>query len=71
MMRWLPRLGLLLCTSCNTPTTYQVLHDPPDYVDHVVEDVTAMLEGMAAAHSAERIVLRDPNIRSSRQPKVD
>ena len=70
-MRWLPLPVLLMCASCNTPTTYQVFHDSPDYVDRVIEDVTAMLEGMAAAHSAERVVLRDPNFRSSHQPKVD
>ena len=44
------------------------MRDPPDYVAHVIEDVTAMLEGMAAAHAADRVVLRDPNFRSSRQP---
>ena len=70
-MRWLPVSALILCISCTTPTTYQVFHDPPDYVDRVLEDVTAMLEGMAAAHSADRVVLRDPNFRSSRQPKLD
>jgi hypothetical protein len=70
-MRWLPLSALILCISCTAPTSYQALRDPPGYVDHVVEDVTAMLEGMANAHSAERVVLRDPNFRSSRQPKVD
>ena len=70
-MRWLPLSALMLCISCSTQTTYQVMRDPPNYVDNVLEDVTAMLEGMAAAHSADRVVLRDPNFRSSRQPKVD
>ena len=66
-MRWLPLSALIFCFSCTAPTSYQAFHDPPNYVDHVLEDVTAMLEGMAAAHSAERVVLRDPNFRS----KVD
>ncbi|MDT7951281.1 MAG: hypothetical protein RQ966_07225 [Acetobacteraceae bacterium] len=68
-MRRLPLSLLLLCVGCSTPTTYRVLRDPPDYVDHVLEDVTAMLEGMAAAHARERVVLRDPSFRSSRQPQ--
>ncbi len=70
-MRWLPLSVLTLCLSCTAPTSYQAFNDPPNYVDHVLEDVTAMLEGMATAHSAERVVLQDPNIRSSRQPKLD
>ncbi len=68
-MRWLLLSAVVLCVSCANQTTYQAFRDPPDYVDRVIEDVTAMLEGMAAAHSAQRIVLRDPDIRSSRQPK--
>jgi hypothetical protein len=59
-MRWLPLSALILCISCTIST---------DYVDRVVQDVTAMLEGMAAAHASDQVVLIDPNIRSSRQPK--
>ena len=68
-MRWLLLSALILCISCTLPTTYQPFHDSPDYVDRVVEDVTAMLEGMAAAHASSQVVLIDPNTRSSRQPK--
>lgn len=68
-MRWPTLLILSLCMSCTAQTSYQPFRDPPDYNRRVIEDVTAMLEGMAAAHAGERIVLRDPNIRSSRQPK--
>lgn len=74
-MPWLPLSALILCISCTIsctgPTSYQAFRDPPDYVDRVIEDVTAMLEGMAAAHSGERIVLRDPNFRSGREPKMN
>lgn len=70
-MRWLLLSGLIVCLSCTNPTTYQASHDPPDYVDRVIEDVTAMLEGMAAAHSVEQMVLRDPNVPSVRQPKMN
>lgn len=69
-MRGLLMTTVMLCAAC-TSTTYQPLHDPPDYVDHVLEDVTAMLEGMAAAHSADRVVIRDPNFRSSVHPKMN
>jgi hypothetical protein len=57
--------NLVLFAGC-TPTTYSALRDPPDYVDHVLEDVTAIIEGMADAHAKDRIVYRDPGIRSSR-----
>lgn len=57
--------SLVLFTGC-TPTTYSVLRDPPSYVDHVLEDVTAIIEGMANAHAKDRVVYRDPGIRSSR-----
>ncbi len=67
-VRWLPLSAILLCAACTAPTTYRAFRDPPDYVDHVLEDVTAMLEGMAAAHSAERVVMRDRNFRSGREP---
>ena len=59
--------GLLACAAC-TPTTYSVMRDPPDYVDHVIEDVTAIVEGMARAHAKDRPVYRDPGIRSSLEP---
>lgn len=62
--------SLLLYAGC-TPTTYRVMRDPPDYVDHVIEDVTAIIEGMAAAHARDRVVFRDPGIRSSRQPNLN
>lgn len=56
---------LILFAGC-TPTTYSVLRDPPDYVDRVLEDVTAIVEGMANAHARDRVVYHDPGIRSSR-----
>ena len=61
-------LGLMLACGACTPTTYNPLRDRPDYVDRVLEDVTAMIEGMTNAHGADRIKLRDPNFRSSHQP---
>lgn len=67
-MRRLLLAVTLLGAGC-TPTTYNPLRDRPDYVDRVLEDVTAMIEGMAAAHTNDRVVLRDPNYRSSRQPR--
>lgn len=62
--------SLVLYAGC-TPTTYSVVRDPPDYVDHVLEDVTAIVEGMANAHAKDRVVYRDPGIRSSRQPNLN
>lgn len=62
--------SLVLYAGC-TPTTYSVVRDPPDYVDHVLEDVTAIVEGMASAHAKDRVVYRDPGLRSSRQPKLN
>ncbi len=44
------------------------MRDPPDYVDHVIEDVTAIVEGMARAHATDRPIYRDPGIRSSIEP---
>lgn len=55
-------LGLIACT----PTTYDPFRDRPDYVDRVLEDVTAMVQGMAAAHG-EQVVGRDPGP----PPRVD
>lgn len=59
-------LGTLIVLAGCTPTTYSVLRDPPDYVDRVLEDVTAIVEGMANAHARDRVVYHDPGIRSSR-----
>lgn len=57
---------LLLCSAC-TPTTYNPIRDRPDYVERVLQDVTAMLEGMANAHRGERVVVHDPHYRSDVQ----
>ncbi|MGI4800980.1 MAG: hypothetical protein ACRYF2_26310 [Janthinobacterium lividum] len=66
MLRSRLLLGILILFTGCTPTTYSVLRDPPDYVDHVLEDVTAIVEGMANAHARDRVVYHDPGIRSSR-----
>ncbi len=67
-MRSLPMLIPALATvlaGCSTPE-YGRVFDRSGYVDNVLEDVTAILEGMAAAHSGDRVVLRGPDFRSSR-----
>ena len=58
----LPLLAAVLVLGACTPTTYNLLRDPPDYVDRVLEDVTAILEGMAAAHRIDQVVIRDPAV---------
>lgn len=60
----LPLLALLLPGCAASP--YGGVVDRSGYVDHVLEDVTAILEGMAAAHRGDRMVLRGPDFRSSR-----
>ena len=57
-MRFLLLAGFLMLAAC-TPTTYNPLRDRPDYVDQVLEDVTAIVEGMTAAHGTDRVVIRD------------
>lgn len=63
-MRLLPFVALLLCAACAGGADRSRI-EPSNHVERVLEDVTAMLEGMAAAHAPRPFVLRDPGFRSS------
>ena len=63
-MRPLPLVIALVCSACATAPPGPGL-DASTHVERVLEDVTAMIEGMAAAHSERRVVLREPGFRSS------
>ena len=69
-MRWLPSVLLTFCTACSAAHPTSAL-DRSTHVERVIEDVTAMVEGMAAAHSADRVVLRGPDFRSSSPATVN
>ena len=62
-MRFLPFLMIALCLGCAQPDGG--LQDHSTHVERVLEDVSAMMEGMAGAHTADRVVLRGPEYRSS------
>lgn len=53
-----------LCAGC-AANTGETAYDPSTHVDRVLEDVSAIIEGMASAHSQRRVVLRGPEYRSS------
>lgn len=63
-MRLLPFVALLLCASCAAQPSERRL-DQSSHVERVLEDVTAILEGMAAAHAQRPVVLQEPGFRSS------
>lgn len=63
-MRLLPLVFAALCTGCASAPPRSEL-DRSTHVERVLQDVAAMIEGMAAAHSERRIVLREPSFRSS------
>lgn len=42
---------------------------PPSHVDLVIEDVTAMIEGMMAAHATRMVAQPAPDFRSSAPPR--
>ena len=69
-MRWLPAVLLTLCSACSsTRAEYSV--DRSTHVERVIQDVTAMLEGMAEAHVADRVVTRAPDFRSTRPAGIN
>ncbi len=63
-MRLLPFVVVLACAACNAGPSPTRL-DPGNHVERVLEDVTAILEGMAAAHAQPPVVVREPGFRSS------
>jgi hypothetical protein len=63
-MRLLPLVTALICSACAyAPPGAEI--DPSTHVERVLEDVSAMIEGMTAAHAERRVVLREPGFRSS------
>lgn len=64
-MRPLPLVIVLLCSACAAAGPQGGEFDSATHVERVLEDVTAMVEGMAAAHAERRVVLREPGFRSS------
>ena len=66
----LPVLVLLAMASC-ADTQYGRTYERGNHVERVLQDVTAMLEGMAAARSKKRVVLRGPDFRSSEPRKAE
>jgi hypothetical protein len=63
-MRLLPLVIALFCSACAyAPPGAEI--DRSTHVERVLEDVSAMIEGMTAAHSERRVVLREPGFRSS------
>ncbi len=59
-MRLLPFVILLAVAGCTADPLTSSL-DRSTHVGRVLEDVTAMLEGMAEAHTEKPLVLRDPS----------
>jgi hypothetical protein len=63
-MKLLPLVIVLFCSACAyAPPGAEI--DPSTHVERVLQDVSAMMEGMTAAHSEHRVVLREPGFRSS------
>jgi hypothetical protein len=55
---------VVLCAGC-AQSPFGTASDNSTHVERVLEDVSAMIEGMAGAHTENRIVLRGPDYRSS------
>ena len=66
-MRILPTLLVVALGGC--AQAVQTSLDRASHLDRVLEDVSAIIEGMAGAHTGRRIVLRGPEFRSS-SPRV-
>ena len=62
-VRILPLLLVLACAGC--AQSYDTQFDRASHMQRVLEDVSAMAEGMAEAHSEQQVVLRTPDFRSS------
>jgi hypothetical protein len=62
-VRILPLLLVAACAGC--AQGYDSSYDRASHVQHVLEDVSAMIEGMAEAHTERTVVLREPDVRSS------
>lgn len=62
-VKMLPLFLAVLCSACAQSIDAPL--DRSTHVERVLEDVSAMIEGMASAHTERRVVLRGPEYRSS------